>query len=255
MSLISLATRVVLARLLVGRTWAGQVLDQPLDPISEILRASQQPPKPVIAIYTGQAKGEPVGHETQGGPQAVRTMVYVYLPPSRIDLPDGVQYSIDNVGSGLALAVLGRQIDAAMHFGAAAWLEIWRGFVLQVEERIARFVLVEVQGGVRVPCMEVIYDCRCVADADFGKPIYGAWQKMDALLRADGVGSEGAKLADLIKDLIEAPTGLHPYEIFQGNFGLGKAPFMVTGLAPLATDDEDGSAPLLEDVDFVPPLP
>ncbi|MER9961640.1 hypothetical protein NKJ72_11845 [Mesorhizobium sp. M0045] len=252
MSLISLATRIVLARLLAGRTWAqDQIYDQPLDPITETLRAANAKPRPVIAIYTGEAKGKPVGLETQGGCQNIRTNVYVYLPPSKIELPDTVEFSIDNVGAGLALNTIGRQIDAAMHYGVPTWVKIWRRFVLKIDDKVSRFVLVEIQGGVKIPCMEIIYELDCVADADFGRPLYGAWLELDTLLRADGAGSEGEMLAEHIKGLIESPAGLRDYELFQTNFGLTDAAFEATGLAPLSgsVDEGDGSVPDLEDVD------
>jgi hypothetical protein len=248
-SLISLATRVVLARMLDGRTWAqSPILDQPLDPIEEVLRAASGKPKPVIAIYTGEAHGQPTGLETQGGCQKVKTIVYAYLPPSKIELPDVVEFTIDNVGSGLALNTIGRQIDAAMHFGNSAWIAVWRRIVVKVDNRVARFVLVEIDKGVKVPCMEVVYDLDCVAEPDFAKPLYGAWLQLDSLLRADGAGSEGEMLADHIKGLIENPAGLQDYEVFQGNFGLTDAAFEATGLAPIITEN-DGSVPDLEGVD------
>ncbi|TIS37508.1 hypothetical protein [Mesorhizobium sp.] len=250
--MIALATRVVLARLLAGRTWAqNPILDQPLDPIEEILRSPNAKPKPVIAIYTSEAKGKPVGLETQGGRQNVRTNIYVYLPPSKIELPDSVTFSIDNVGSGLALNTIGRQIDRAMHLGNAAWVKVWRRFVTCIDEKTSRFVLVEIQSGVKIPCMEIVYELDCVADADFSRPLYGAWLELDTLLRADGAGSEGELLADHIKWLIEEPEGLLDYELFQANFGLTDAAFEATGLAPLpgSIDAEDGSVPDLEDVD------
>lgn len=252
MSLIALATRVILVRLLTSRTWARKpVLDSPLDPIEEVLRAADAKPKPVIAVYTSESKGKPVGLETQGGKQNVRTAVYVYLPPSKVELPDGVGFAIDNVGSGLALSTLGRQIDAAMHLGDTPWLKVWRRFVTCIDEKTSRFVLVEIQSGVKVPCMEVIYELDCVADADFAKPLYGAWLDLDTLLRADGAGSEGELLADHIKGLIEKPQGLQPYEVFQANFGLTDAAFEATGLAPLsgAINPDDGTVPLVQSVD------
>ncbi|RWM29407.1 hypothetical protein [Mesorhizobium sp.] len=263
MSLIALATRVVLVRLLTGRTWAQDpVLDSPLDPIEEILRAANRAPKPVIAVYTSESKGKPVGLETQGGKQNVRTAIYVYLPPSAVTLPDGVAFSIDNVGSALALSTIGRQIDAAMHLGDTPWLKVWWRFVTCIDDKTSRFVLVEIQSGVKVPCMEVIYELDCVADADFAKPLYGAWLELDTLLRADGDGTEGEMLADHIKSLIENPTGLQPYQVFQANFGLTDAAFEATGLAPLpgSLDPDTGNSPLLNDVDapqqteIVPPV-
>lgn len=254
MSLIAIATRVVLARILTGRTWAtGQILDQPLDPIAEVLRAADGKPKPVIAIYTGEAKGKPAGLETQGGCQNIRMMLYIYLPPAKVTLPNSVAFEIDNVGSGLLLGTLSRQVDAAMHFGNQSWIEVWRRFVLKIDEKLERYVLVEIEHGVKVPCLELIYELDTVADADFAKPLYGAWLQLDTLLRADGAGSEGVLLADHLKSLIEQPANLHDYEVFQGNFGLSDAAFEATGLAPvitIASGPNAGDVPIVTRVDI-----
>jgi len=251
MSLISIATRAVFRQLLVGKTWAdGRVFDQPLDPISEVLRSIDGQHRPCIAVYTQEAKGKPSGLETQGGAQDVVLICYAYFPPTaaKIDA-ETVEFAIDNVGSGLALNTMGRQIDAAMHFGDPTWVAIWRKFVTQVEEKIERFVLVETERSVKIPTLEIRYDLRCVADADFAKPLYGAWAMLDAALRADDTMADSTMLADHLKGLIESPANMQPYAVFQGNFGLSDAAHHAIGLAPLATDPESGDVPDLEDVD------
>lgn len=251
MSLISLATRTILLELLRNRTWAEErVLDQPVDPIQDVLRGADERGKPVIAVYTGKAEGKPVGHDTQGGVQSIDLMVYVYLPPRKIELPETVTFEIDNTGAGLALNVMGRQIDAALHSGNAPWVKLWRKFVLSVESRTDRFVLVEIERGLPVPCLEMKYQLRAVAEADFAKPLYGAWKELDTLLRASTIAGS-ANLADLIKVLIESPAGLFDYERFQLNYGLTDEAYMAIGLAPLATN-EDRSVPDVEEIDARP---
>lgn len=252
MSLVSLATRVILQELLKGRTWAGGlIMDQPLDPIQEVLRGADDAGKPVIAVYTSKAEGKPTGHDTQGGPQSLSLMVYVYLPPRKIELPDSVAFEIDNTGSGLALDVIGRQVDAALHYGNTDWIKLWRRFVLNVESRTARFVLVEIERGLPVPCLELQYQVRTVADADFGRPLYGDWVTLDTLLRDDDKVADNIHLADLIKGLIEKPDGLFDYQAFQMNFGLTDEAHMAIGLAPLVTR-EDGSVPDIDEVEARP---
>ncbi|MCO5144542.1 MAG: hypothetical protein M9895_00035 [Aquamicrobium sp.] len=251
MSLISLATRTILQEMLRGRTWAeDRILDQPIDPIQEVLRGADERGKPVIAVYTSKAEGKPTGLDTQAGVQSIDLNVYVYLPPRKIELPESVEFEIDNSGAGLALNVMGRQIDAAMHYGNADWIKLWRSFVLSVEKRTDRFVLVEIERGLPVPCLEILYEIRAVAEADFAKPLYGAWVDLDTLLRASEVPGS-TDLADLIKGLIESPEDLFGYEVFQLNHGLTDEAYMAIGLAPLATN-EDRSVPDVEEIDARP---
>lgn len=253
--MITIALRTVLCRILEGRTWAAErVFDSPLDPLAEVGRVIDVKQQPCIAVYSQEAKGKPTGLETQGGKQAVKMVVAVYLPPSAIKTPNGTVLEIDNVGSALALDTLGRQVDAAMHFGEKAWVAIWRSFVLNIVEKTSRFVLISIENGVRIPCLEVEYELDCVADAEFATPLYGAWQKLDAQLRIAGPGSEDVKIADHLKKLIEEPAGLHDYEQFQANFALSDEAFATTGLNPVATVEETGDVPTLEGVDAPPEI-
>jgi len=251
MSLISLATRAIFQEMLRNRTWAeDRILDQPIDPVQEVLRGADERGKPVIAVYTSKAEGKPTGLDTQGGVQEIDLMVYAYLPPRKIELPDSVTFEIDNTGAGLALNVMGRQVDAAQHYGNADWVKLWRKFVLSIESRTDRFVLVEIERGLPVPCLEIQYRLRAVAEADFAKPLYGAWKELDTLLRASTVPGS-ADLANLMKGLIESPANLFDYEAFQLNHGLTDNAFMSTGLAPLATKD-DRSVPNADEIDARP---
>lgn len=143
--------------------------------------------------------------------------------------------------------LIGRQVDAALHFGNPEWLAVFRRFVTRGEGKVVGYVLVEVENSVRIPCLEIAYDLITVADADYGKPIYGAWADLDVLLRKT---EEGRHLADLIKSMIETPSGLLPYQQFQVNFGMTDAAIRAVGLGPIT---DDGSTPLLTDVELVPP--
>lgn len=252
MSLVSLAVRIIARNCISGQTWAeARVMDQPIDPIMEVVSNDEYVGKPAVALYTQRSKGTPCGLETQGGPQEQVLMAYVYLPPNKIDLPDGVAFEADNQTAGIVLNAMGRQIDAAMHFGNEAWVTLWRKFVLNVEVMKSQFVLVEIEDGVRVPCLEISYEIKTIAEPDFGAPLYGYWLELDTELR--GMSAEGILLADLFKGLIEAPSGLEDFAQFQMNFGLTDPAFASTGLDPLAVND-DGTAPLLEDVPSEPDI-
>lgn len=251
MSLVSLAVRTIAREYLAGRTWAEErIMDQPIDPITEIMKTDGTAGKPVIALYTQRSTGKPVGLETQGGPQNIVLKVYIYIPPNRIDLPDSVVFEADNKTAGIVLNAMARQADAAMHYGNAPWIALWRTFVTNVELVKSQFVLIEIENSVRIPCLEISYEINTVAEPDFGVELYGGWLKLDTELRKE---AEGIILADLIKPLIEDPTGLEDFATFQMNFGLTDAAHQATGLAPVVVTD-DGEAPPLVGVPSAPDL-
>jgi len=245
-SLISQAILIIVKNAMKGRTWAqDRILEQPIDPIVGMLTSGPEQGQPVVAVYSEKVEGKPVGRETQGGQQKIDLKVYAYVPPARLQLPDGLAFEIDNTGASLALNILGRQVDGAFHFGNPEWVALFKRFVTNVEGKTARFILVEVENSVRIPCLEIAYDLVAVADADFGKPLYGAWLELDALLR---LTSEGILLADLFKSMIEQPSGLLDYQQFQMNYGLTDAAMNAIGLAPVILAN-DGTVPIVEDVD------
>jgi hypothetical protein len=74
----------------------------------------------------------------------------------------------------------------------------------------------------------------------------------DAALRAN----EGNGLADIIKSAIEEPSNLHVHLDTAMQHGLSAAATEALGLSPVlgVVSDEFGTPPVLEGVDFVPPV-
>lgn len=243
MSLVSQALVALTHYLLDGQTWAdNQIMEQPVEPIDELLRGAGEAQKPVLAVYVESAKMQIQGRETQGEKGMLDLKVFAYIAPGRVKLPDGIGFALDGRQAGLTLNVLGRQIDAALHLGAAAWLPVWRKFVFSIEEREVRYMLVEVENAVKIPTMEICYRCSTIPDPDFGTPLYGAWLALDTALRT--AGGEKETLADLFKGMIEAPAGLPDYKDLQANFGLTDAGLAATGLAPVPGSTTDVGDPV-----------
>jgi len=252
MSLISAALRIIIRKAMLNKTWADErVFDQPLDPIDLLLKDAEDDwGRPIVTIYTQNTKGSPESKETQGGPQEISTKVFCYMPPSRIEI-DGHgadRESVDNQSSGLVLNFIGRQVDGALHYGNEPWLSLWRKFVLYVEDVKTQFVLIELENGLRVPCLEIDYTHHTVAEPEYGTPIYGYWQDFDSAMREDG--PEMTKIADMFKAMIENPNGLPSHELLQMNHGLTDTAIESTGLAPVTGSADQGQeAPLLSDDD------
>lgn len=240
MSMVGQALLMTVARALSGQTWAGDaVLEQPIDPVVEVLRKDDGTGKPVLAVYVEQVEGSPVGLETQAGPQSVTLKVIIYVPQSWRQVGAGVVF--ENEGVGLSLNVIARQIDRALHTGNEAWVDILRTLAKAADEKKSRYLLIEIENGLRIPAMEISYRfSSTVNEPEFGCALYGGWLKLDAALRAAGETA----VADIMKDLIVAPEGLPDYRQFQISRNISDQALRSTGLAPMATQ-EDGSVPVL----------
>ena len=246
MSLLSQALTVTMRKMLTDRTWAGkEVYDQPVDPLDKVLRQNTDTPRPAIAVYCDEVSGKPTGRETQGGMQSATVHVFAYLPPAGFDVPDGsARLGADQ--AGIALNMLGRQADGALHYGNENWISLWRRFVPRVDAKKSRFVLLEIESGARIPTLEMTYQLTCVEEPTFGSPLYGAWVQFDELLR---LTPDGAIIADYFKAAIEKPDDIPDYERFRANFALTWSELEATGFAPVMIDE----TPVLQGVSLVTP--
>lgn len=253
MSLVTQALLIAAQNVLVGSTWAQEnVLKQPVDPISEVLRVTEGNSVPVIAVYVETADFEIEGRRTQGKSAKIDLKVFVYISPGVVKLPDdaGYEFTLDGTVAGLTLDMMGRQVDAALHTSKSPWIEILRKMVPKFTQRMEQFALIELEHGVRIPCLEILYKLESIPDPEFGVPITGmaAWSMFDAQLRLEG--PEQTKLADLFKEMIEKPDGLQPYQVVINNFGLTAGDFASTGLSPVpgSVDPDTGAIPVLEEI-------
>ncbi|MEN5278067.1 hypothetical protein ABE527_14075 [Brucella sp. TWI432] len=248
MSILSQALVTSFRKIVTGRTWAGQeVHEQPVDPLANVLRADGNTPSPVVAIYCDEVAGGPAGRETQSGTQGVSLHVFAYLPPAGFHVPDG-SAELGSAQAGFALNLLGRQIDAAMHYGHDEWIALWRRLVPRINSKKSRFVLLEIETGERVPTLELTYELMAVEEPMFGKPLYAAWLQLDTLLRAS---PDGAIVAEYIKAAIEAPNDLLDYERFRANHALTYSELETTGFAPVMIKE----TPVLQGVNLVEQSP
>jgi hypothetical protein len=250
MSLVCQALVALTHYVLDGATWAGdRVWEQPVDPISDLLRGGDSPQQPVIAVYVESLNLQVSGRQTQGEKGEAELKIFVYVAPGKTKVPEGTSFALDGSTAGLTLNLMGRQVDAAFHGGDTSWLEVWRKFIVKVTRREIRYVLVEVEKAVKIPAMEICYRCDTIPDPDFGTPLYGAWLMFDTALRS--AGGEKTLLADVFTGMIESPAGLPSFEDLQRNFGLTDAGLVGTGLAPInfeAVDDITGEPSTLDEV-------
>lgn len=244
MSILSQALVTSFRKIVTDRTWAGQeVHEQPVDPLANVLRDDGSKPTPVIAIYCDEVAGGPAGRETQSGTQNVSMHVFAYLPPAGFSVPDG-SADLGAAQAGFALNLLGRQIDASLHYGHDDWIAIWRRLVPRVVSKKSRFVLLEIETGARVPTLELTYELMAVEEPMFGKPLYAAWVQLDGLLRAT---EDGAIVANYIKAAIEQPGDVQDYEKFRANHALSYSELETAGFAPVVIKD----TPVLQSVGLV----
>lgn len=253
MSMVGQALLMIVARALDGQTAATSVLEQPVEPIVEVMTRSGGSGQPVIAVYVESSESSPPGIETQSGPVETVLKVIAYTPPSWRVGEDGVVF--ENEGTALGLNILGRQIDVALHYGNETWVKLFRGFAKHIDARKTRYLLIEIEDGIRIPAIEISYCFKTsVFEPQLGVPLFGHWLKLDAALR--GAGEDA--VADMLKLLIENPTGLQPWQQFQMATNLSDKAFAAMGDAPIlnngefVVDEETAETPTLGEVDAVP---
>lgn len=253
MSLVSQALCVIAQAIVKGRTWAGDdVLLQPVYPIEEVLKDGRDP-APVIAVYAEHARYDVEGRGSQGRKTRVDLKFIVYNAPgvnritvrSDSDASDGVEDSliidVDTEKAGLTLNVVARQIDASLHADVALWADCWRKMVVTIEDRDVRYILIEIENGVKIPAAEIGYTLSVIPDPDFGAPMTAAWVLFDTALKST---AEGAVLAEIFELLITEPSGLPDWKQFRDTFALSPGGMAATGLGPFAgVTAADGEIP------------
>lgn len=257
MSLIAQALCVVAQNIVKGRTWAGDdVLLQPVYPIEEVLKEGRDP-APVIAVYAEHAKYDVEGRASQGRKTRVEMKFIVYNAPgvnritvrpdsnSTDEVEDALIVDVDTEKAGLTLNVVARQIDAALHSDVALWADCWRKMVVTIEDREVRYILIEIENGVKIPAAEIGYTLSTIPDPDFGAAPTAAWTLFDTALKST---AEGTVLAEIFSLLITKPAGLPGWKQFRDNFGLTSAGMASTGLGPYAgVTLTDGEIPPFND--------
>lgn len=227
MSLVSIASRIIFTQLVRGQTLAGSiVLNAPIDPIEAVVKDSV----PAVAVYTGVVKGKPNSRDAFGarGDQTMELVFQAYIPPATD--PTGELAGLDLRGSAAALALdlLQRQTLAALQSQDTVWSSLWSTLVRKYLDFDSKPVLVEVEGGVRIPCREVTLSCEVIADPAPGAQLNGFWMSFDGMLRDVGESA----VANLIKDAIERPGDLSAWRQLMALGGLSRAEVVNGGLGP-----------------------
>ncbi len=250
MSLVNQAVVMATYYCLKNRTWAAdKVFRQPVDPIEQVLRAAEEDQKPVIGVFMEQSRFKHDGRQTQGSKNEAELKIFVYVAPGKVDLPDEVAFVLDTNTAGLTLDIMIRQVDACFHVGDEAWMQIWRKFVPVVKDRQIRYMLIELEEGVKVPTAEICYYLDTVPDPDFVGTMGVAWEMFDTKLRT--MGQEAITYADIFKNAIIDPSTVPDYAALIANFGLTREAAAATGLYPydINSVDAEGNTPELTEVD------
>lgn len=251
MSLVSFGLRLAVCRLLAGQTWAQErILNSPLDPVDDVVRQDKNgavDPRPLIAVFTNDEKGDNEGRDIGGRRGSLDLIFFVYLPPDRVEIDGGaIEFETRTPGGAMALDLVWHQCRTALLFGAPAWRAVYEKFVTKINDVRARPILIETEKGARIPAKEVILTLDVLPEPDLGKPMNPNWLALDAAMRAD---DGAAPLADLIKAMIEEPANLASWQLERANLAVSEAAIRALGLAPVDLT-ETGEAAELEDVTF-----
>lgn len=240
--LVSAALRMAVRFMLKGQTSAGdRVFDSPIDPLGLILDQGDPTPKPLLAVYVQEVSGKPRGREIVSVEPELDLVIWTYLPATDVQLEDNVAFEVRQSGAALALNIVEAQVNRSMRFAPIKWRSIYEEIVHNVEKVVSRSVLVEIEGGVRVPASETVITCKVIPEPAFGRALSGFWIKFDAAMRAEPTV---AGLADMVKNLIEGPADLPSWQVTLGEMALSISEGRAIGVTPLDATETDEPAVL-----------
>lgn len=228
MSLVSIAARIIFTRLVRGQTLAGNaVLNAPLDPIEDVIKGSVA----AVAVYTGVIKGKPNSRDLLGarGDQLMELVFQVYIPAATDPTGELADIVLRGSGAAMALDLLQRQTLSALQAQNSDWSALWAVLVRKYIDFDSKPVLIEVEGGVRIPCREVSLTCEVISDPASGAPLNGFWMSFDGMLRDAGE----VVVADLMKAAIERPGDLSIWRQIMALGGLSRTEVVNAGLGPM----------------------
>lgn len=251
--LITQAAVTLLRKVLENQTWAdGRVAEQPVDPVREVLdgQTDEENQRPYIAVYVENASSDVIGHDQTGQFTEATIKISIIVGPGIIRVNDDYIAQLDSKTAGMAVNMVGRQVYNAMRSGNSQWVSLWHQLCRDIKKISSRFMLVEIEDPVRVPCLEITMVAQLLPEPTIGAPMTKFWQAFTAAITADG----GQDLAQTLQDLIEKPDGLPSYALLQSQMGYTDAALAATGIAPLdadSVDPETGEPPLLQSVNLV----
>lgn len=238
MSIVSLATRICAAKALKGKTWApdDRIFQQLAFPLAEVSPEVGEKGKPAIVVYS---KDHDYSLERNEGNSEGSILFMVYMPPNKVDLGDHeIGFEIDNNSAGIALNIIGHQISKALQNGKDEWADIFRQFAYKITQTKTQYVLIEIEDGIPMPCLEINIGYDAIPEpclGDFG-PL---WQRFDEALRSEeGDPEQNAVMADLIKGQI-IEEDLTDLEAFQKSFGLSDTAYRASGLGLVENVDPE----------------
>lgn len=254
MSLVSQALIFTASKVISGMTLAGaDILRQPVDPIAEVMQLAQRAPAPVISIYAERVFAEIEGRATQGKNSEVSLKFFTYIAPGKqvVTLENGqevVQFTLDQTSAGLTLDLVARQIFAALHTRNDAWGALFRRLAYKFQSREERYILVEIENGVKIPASEVTLIVDAIPEPEFGVPIDQS-PAMAEFCSALGDSGEEGILASVFRAVIEQPSNLQAFAALKNSFALTQAGLEATGVAPYQGVTTDaGAVPPLNEV-------
>jgi hypothetical protein len=216
MALVSFALRLIASRILKDHTLAGDgIHDSPVDPLAPWTNEEvDTPSKPIIAIYTTDNSSEGVGRSTTGGTQKITLAFNMFLPPDKVAIPDGeggvsIEVTTQNTGAATALDIVQRQVLSRFQTGDDAWQEVWRKFVLSVENVITKAQVYQLGTDLEIPAIAMTVEFSAIPEPDFAGTVTAGWQALFALMENE---PEYQQLTPFIRGLIEGPAGLTDWQ-------------------------------------------
>lgn len=245
MGLVAYALRTALQQMLKGKTAAGDhVLDSEIEPVDTVTKGLQQP---LIAIYCADTEMEPVGMGLMGRGSTATITIQIYAPSEIVITgAEDQEVRFENGAIALALDIMQYQILDEIVSSVEPWAEFFRKVALSASKVTTNAVLLQIEGGVTIPCREISVEVKTLAQPAPGRPLTGVWATFDTLLREGG--DEMVALADVLKTVIETPADLADWRKMQALLGATVSGMYTIGLAPVFQTTSE-PAPLADEIE------
>lgn len=229
------ALRLITVQALLGKTWAGQrVEDSAILPIDEL---ADDHPKPFIAVYTDDASHDIAGRNVMTAQGTVSLTIEIgATAKTRIRLDDGSTVTEDAFAPTdgaieYMLDMIERQALSVMTTDDGVWPEMWRRFAMSIKHKSS------VRGasnkdGSRFAGRQIIMQVKTPADPMVGAPPGPIWSDLLAILDA---APQLTPIAVAIRSAIDQSRPIPHWQSLRGMQGLSLQEARAMQLTPDVT--------------------
>jgi hypothetical protein len=227
MSLVGLALRIVTAKALAGKTFAGErVYDSQIAPLDALENGAA----PLIVIYTDDEEDAISGGDLFAPDRSLALMIHTAVATQVAAKAGSLSVEIPHTDEGLeaTLDLMRFDIIAALQSGEDVWCDLWRRLVVNKKTMSVRRGA-SARKGLRFAARELVLIVDTV-----GEPSPGInrdlWDDVDAALRSD---ADLIGVADLIASRVRIGASWLDWRQTAAVLGLSRLSSSALGIAPI----------------------